>query len=78
MYKDKYGITDIKDTVCNALSISRDTDLDGKGMEIPVAVLLFTPTMRNTDDHHHIALDIEEAKRLKLWLHKFLKEHKAT
>lgn len=76
MYENKHGITDIKNTVVDALSISRDTDLDGNGMNVPVAVLLFTPTMLNTDDHHHITLDVAEAKRLKLWLHKFLKDHK--
>lgn len=77
-YEDKHGITDIKEMKINALSISIDEDLDDNGYPTPVAVLLYTPAMVNTDVHYHIPLDVKEAKKLKKWLHKFLKEHKVS
>lgn len=75
-YKDKHGITDIKDKEVNALSISRDTDMDfNDGSEFPIAVLLYTPSMRNTDVHYHIDLNVAEAKELMKWIKKFVKEN---
>lgn len=75
-YKDKYGITEIKETTINALTVSTDEDLDSNGFPCPCAVLLYTPSMGDPDTHYHIPLDFKEARKLKKWLHKFLKEHK--
>lgn len=53
----------------NNLIISEDT---GRSSDEPVAVLLFTPTMTDTFEHHHIELSREQAAALKQWLHEFL------
>lgn len=58
----------ICDTQQNNLQISEDIDLDGK----PIAVLLFTPDMTNTGNHHHIDIDRVRATALKQWLQEFL------
>lgn len=58
----------IRDTERDNLQISEDTDFDEK----PIAVLLFTPDMDNTSEHHHIELDREQATALKQWLHEYL------
>lgn len=75
-YKDKHGITDIKDGVINNLSISRDEDMNfDTGEEFPIAVLLYTPTMSDTTTHYHIDLNVRECKELVKWLKAFIKEH---
>jgi hypothetical protein len=75
-YKDKHGITDIKTEDVNNLSISRDTDMDfNSGDEYPIACLLYTPSMKNTDIHYHIPLNVEECQELVKWLKKFIKEN---
>lgn len=50
----------IRDTEYDNLYIGWDEE-DG-------FVMLFTPTMRNTDTHYHIELSVEEATRLKTFL----------
>lgn len=75
-YKDKHGITVILDTQINNLQVSRDDDMDfDTGEEFPIAVLLYTPSMKRTDTHYHIPLTVEEARALAKWLKKFVKEH---
>ena len=72
-YKSKHGITKIKKARINALDISRDYDTN-PNREYPV--LLYTPDMENTDEHHHIPLTLKESKALHQWLGEFLKAHK--
>lgn len=77
-YKSKYGVTAIIDKDMNNLIVSRDTDTDFESdsdEEFPVAVLMYTPTMKNTDVHYHIPLNVAQAKELAKWLKKFVKEH---
>lgn len=59
-------IEKIRDTEADALSISEE---DGYPM------LLFTPDMSYTMEHHHIELDREQAKLLHDWLGDYLKEN---
>lgn len=75
-YKDKHGFTDIRTQEVNNIGISRDLDTDfDSEVEFPVAVLLYTPSMKNTDIHYHIPLNVSEARVLAKWLKKFVKEH---
>ena len=56
----------IRDTERDNLYIGWDAE-DG-------FVMLFTPTMLNTDQHYHIELSVDEATRLKSFLEKKLAE----
>lgn len=75
-YEDKHGITDIRNGRRDALSISRDTDLDENDNEVPTAVFLYTPDMEDTNVHYHIELSVARAAQLADWLNKFVAEHK--
>lgn len=68
-YKDKYSITKIKDTKHNNLTISIDNMGDGK-----IPVLLFTPSMNDTQNHYHIELTLKEAKILRDWVNKYVND----
>lgn len=59
----------IRDTERDNLQISEDVAIDDGA---PIAVLLFTPDMADTSEHHHIELDREQAAALKQWLHEYL------
>lgn len=54
------------------LQISEDTDLD----DVPIAVFLFTPDMKDTTNHYHIDLKVEQAEKLFKWLGQFLEKNK--
>jgi hypothetical protein len=69
-YKNKFGITKIRKSSTDKLDISWDYDTDP---EKRYPVLLFTPSMENTDEHFHITLNRREAETLKTWLGEFLK-----
>ena len=56
----------IRDTERDNLYIGWD-DEDG-------FVMLFTPSMKNTDTHYHIELSVDEATALKVFLEKKLVE----
>ena len=56
----------IRDTERDNLYVSWD-DEDG-------FVMLFTPSMKNTDTHYHIELSVDGATRLKAFLEKKLVE----
>lgn len=60
----------IKPEQSHNLRISEDTGNEDE----PIAVLLFTPTMSNTADHHHIELNRQEAEELQSWLRGWLEE----
>ncbi|MCX6128418.1 MAG: hypothetical protein NTX25_05055 [Proteobacteria bacterium] len=73
MYKDKHGITDIKASKRDNLSISVDQDIDQNGLQSEkYPVFLYTPSMADTGEHYHIVLRREEAKALKEWLEAYL------
>jgi hypothetical protein len=71
-YKSKYGITDIRATERDNLSISLDRDTDKSK---PYPVFLYTPDMRNTSTHYHVELSKAQAKKLHKWLTQYLKEN---
>jgi hypothetical protein len=63
----------ICNTRYNNLTASMDnTAFDNTGEWI--AVLLFTPDMAETHDHHHIELGKDEARRLRDFLNTFLEK----
>jgi hypothetical protein len=79
-YKDRYGITKIRDAVIDNLSISWDADCMYPNSPEDVEkkdrypVFLYTPWMEDTGTHYHISLSKEEAKALKDWLEEYLKD----
>lgn len=75
-YKDRFGITDICTKEYNNLSISWDCDGDREDPKQRYPVLLFTPSMNNTDTHYHIQLDKKEAQKLAKWLQDHLANKK--
>jgi hypothetical protein len=58
----------IRGGVRNHLVISQDQGEDNQA----TAVLLFTPDMRHTIDHHHSELDRTQAVALRSWLTAYL------
>jgi hypothetical protein len=81
MYKDKYGITSIINKDFYNLSINWDNFVNSsenfskpKYKKNRIPVLLFTPDMQNTNEHYHITLTKNEAKKLKTWLSEYLKD----
>jgi len=67
MYKDIYGITKIRDSESDRLSISVDF------IEEPTAVLLHVPDIEERE-HNHIELDKKQATTLRDWLNEFLED----
>lgn len=59
----------IRDSQINNLIISEDTDENAN----PIAVLLYTPNMSDTQNHFHIELDMNKAAEMHAWLGDFLK-----
>ena len=55
------------------LRISEDTSRHDD--DTPVAVLLYTPDMGNTNEHYHIEMTTKQAMRLHSWLGYFLYKH---
>lgn len=74
-YRDKFGITEIKNKKYNNLSIGWDFD---EMEEEKYPVFLFTPSMADTSNHYHIPLSKVEAKILKDWLDQYFQEDKNT
>jgi len=69
MYKDRYGITVVRDDdIIDRLSISRDNHGEGH-----IAVLLHIPEV-SEHDHSHIELNREQATVLRDWLDDYLKD----
>lgn len=66
MYEDIFGSTMIRDTEHDNLKISIDV------MDKPVAVFLYTPSMRETKCHYHIEMDKKQAIELRTWLNSFI------
>lgn len=58
----------IKNTQVDNLVISEDIGLEGE----PIAVLLFTPDMADTRNHHHISMSVADVERLSAWTVRFL------
>lgn len=56
------------------LDVSEDVDLDGR----PIAVLLYTPDMRDTDEHHHVDLDDAQVRALRDWLGAYIARHQCN
>jgi len=69
-HDNKYGVYSIK----TGLSISWDYDTSPSDKSQRSAVFLFTPNPNNTDDHHHIEMDREQAQKLRDWLDAFIKD----
>jgi hypothetical protein len=69
-FKDPFGITKIRASDRDNLNISWDFDTNPK-KNYPV--LLYTPDMRDTDNHYHIALSEKQARELRDWLTAFLR-----
>jgi hypothetical protein len=72
-YKTKFGITNIRASKVDTLSISWDYDVNPK-KKYPV--FLFTPDMNDTNEHYHIALTPAQARKLRDWLSEYLKDRK--
>lgn len=73
MYKDRYGITVVRDDkVRDRLSISRDDHGEG-----PIVVLLHIPEVAE-HEHSHIELNKEQATVLRDWLDEYLKDDLET
>ena len=51
--------------------ISRDYDTNPK---LFFPVFLFTPDLKNTDEHFHIPLTKSQARKLRDWLNLYLKD----
>jgi hypothetical protein len=73
MFGDRYGITQIRDGRRDNLSIGLEYDDNPEDAAQLYPVFLFTPDMRNTIEHHHIPLNVSQAKQLRDWLTQFLK-----
>ena len=73
-YKDKFGITKIREGQTNNLDISWDYENDPNDLKQRKAVFLFTPDMKNAMEHYHIELDQQQANVLRKWLNQFLNE----
>lgn len=69
-YKSKHGITQIKSSEKDNLSLSWDSDYPTSAK---YPVMLFIPDI-NHDGHYHIQLSTKEAKVVHEWLGEFLKE----
>jgi hypothetical protein len=72
-YKHLHGHTTIRKERLNNLSVSLDYDSNPKRL---YPVLLFTPSMSNLDNHHHIALSKKQARIFRDWLNEYLKDEK--
>lgn len=70
-YIDKHAITKIVNSKRNNLCISVDQDDKDTGK---YPVLLYTPSMDDTNDHYHIPLTRKEAVELILWLQSYLQD----
>jgi hypothetical protein len=57
----------VRDEPIDNLQISEDMDGDKS-----LVVLLYTPTMRNTNEHFHVELDRSQAEALHQWLREYL------
>jgi hypothetical protein len=68
---DFYGLTQIIEDDQNNLRVNWDREDPRQPRS---AVLLFTPNMANTEDHHHIELTRERAIKLRDWLNEFLND----
>lgn len=66
MYKDIFGITQIKEGKVDNLSISVDL------FDEPVGVFLYTPWMEETNNHFHVRMKKEEIEHLRDWCNEFL------
>jgi len=69
--RHKYGITKIIKNRFNNLQINWDyiTTLKSKH-----PVLLFTPDMKDTNNHYHIPLTVKQAIKLRDWLNDFIED----
>jgi hypothetical protein len=54
-------------------NVSMSKDTTGENNEIPIAVMLFTPNMKDTVTHYHVEFDLAQAKALMAWLNWFVK-----
>jgi len=70
-YQDRFGVTNIRPDDRDNLDISFDYD-DNPSETYPV--FLFTPDMKNPNDHYHITLSLSQAQRLHQWLTDYLAE----
>lgn len=82
-YKDRYGITKIRNSKHDNLSIGWDNFknsaknfADPKFKKNRVPVFLYTPSMEETDTHYHIELNKKQARELRDWLNEYLKDTK--
>jgi hypothetical protein len=73
-YEDRYGSTEIKPEKFYNLSIGWEYENDPEDLSQRFPVLLFTPDMENTINHHHISFTLGEARILHEWLGKYLSE----
>lgn len=83
MYKDRYGVTNIRKGRRDNLSISWDNFVNAaKNFALPkfkknrIPVFLYTPDMENTREHFHIELNKRQARVLRDWLNDYLKDTK--
>lgn len=65
-FKSRFGITKIKNSTIDNLSIGLDENNSIK------PVILYTPDLKDTNEHFHIELSKIEATKLRDWLNSFL------
>lgn len=70
-YRNRFSTTTIRPSQRDRLSINVDYDRDPSNI---FPVFLYTPDMRDTNDHYHIVLNKKQAAILKSWLESFLKD----
>lgn len=70
---DRYMSTKIRDEETDNVSMSIDTHdyVDDPNMEV-IAVMLYTPWMKDTSEHYHIPFTKDQAAELHKWLGDFL------
>ena len=67
MYSDRFGITKVRESDQDNLTLSIDID------EKPTAVMLYIPDI-NDHEHFHIHLNKDQAKIMRDWLSAFIED----
>lgn len=80
-YRNRYGSTQLRKGQRDNLSIGWDNFINSaknfaksEYAHNRIPVLLFTPDMKWTQEHYHIALSKHQARELRNWLTAYLKD----